>query len=112
MFATMAFVRNGDLDDTFALAGLLVHDDHDLVRKVVGGMLAKRASTIKGVCWAFWTPMPPRRRASCVATPSSTSTQNSGRTTCASRTMSAPMWVAPAAPGKTWRNRQELNRGH
>jgi 3-methyladenine DNA glycosylase AlkD len=39
MFATLAFVRAGDLDDTFALAELLVHDQHDLVRKVVGGML-------------------------------------------------------------------------
>jgi 3-methyladenine DNA glycosylase AlkD len=39
MFATLAFVRTGDLDDTFALAGILVHDEHDLVRKVVGGML-------------------------------------------------------------------------
>jgi hypothetical protein len=39
MFATLAFVRRGDLDDTFTLAELLVHDGHDLVRKVVGGML-------------------------------------------------------------------------
>jgi 3-methyladenine DNA glycosylase AlkD len=39
MFATLAFVRRGDLDDTFALAEVLVHDGHDLVRKVVGGML-------------------------------------------------------------------------
>jgi 3-methyladenine DNA glycosylase AlkD len=39
MFATLAFVRAGDVDDTFALAAALVHDHHDLVRKVVGGML-------------------------------------------------------------------------
>jgi 3-methyladenine DNA glycosylase AlkD len=39
MFATLAFVRKGDLDDTFALAEVLVHDPHNLVRKVVGGML-------------------------------------------------------------------------
>lgn len=39
MFATLTFVRRSDLDDTFALAELLVHDEHDLVRKVVGGML-------------------------------------------------------------------------
>jgi DNA alkylation repair enzyme len=39
MFATLAFVRRGDLDDTFTLAELLVHDGHDLVQKVVGGML-------------------------------------------------------------------------
>jgi 3-methyladenine DNA glycosylase AlkD len=39
MYATLAFVRTGDLDDTFALAGILVHDEHDLMHKVVGGML-------------------------------------------------------------------------
>jgi 3-methyladenine DNA glycosylase AlkD len=39
VFATLTFVRAGDLDDTFALAEVLVHDQHDLVRKVVGGML-------------------------------------------------------------------------
>lgn len=39
MFATMAFVRVGDLDDTFALAEILVNDSHDLVQKVVGGMV-------------------------------------------------------------------------
>jgi 3-methyladenine DNA glycosylase AlkD len=39
MFATLTFVRAGDLDDTFALAEILVGDSHDLVQKVVGGML-------------------------------------------------------------------------
>jgi hypothetical protein len=39
MYATLAFVRTADLDDTFALAELLVHDEHDLMHKVVGGML-------------------------------------------------------------------------
>jgi hypothetical protein len=35
--ATWAFLRQGQLDDTFAVAELLVHDEHDLVRKAVGG---------------------------------------------------------------------------
>jgi 3-methyladenine DNA glycosylase AlkD len=39
VFATLAFVRRGDLDDTFALAEILLHDEHDLVQKVVGGLL-------------------------------------------------------------------------
>jgi DNA alkylation repair enzyme len=39
MFATLAFIRTGELDDTFALAALLVGDEHRLVQKVVGGML-------------------------------------------------------------------------
>ncbi len=39
IFATLYFVREGDLDDTFGLAEVLVNDGHDLVQKVVGGML-------------------------------------------------------------------------
>jgi 3-methyladenine DNA glycosylase AlkD len=39
MFSTMYFVRQGDVEDTFRLAEILVDDDHDLVRKVTGGML-------------------------------------------------------------------------
>ena len=81
MYATLAFVRTGDLDDTFALAGILVHDEHDLVHKVVGGMLREAASTTERGCWGSWTPMPPRRRGCCSGTRSSTSTRSSGRTT-------------------------------
>jgi 3-methyladenine DNA glycosylase AlkD len=39
MFSTLHFVRKGDLDDTFAIAEILVDDEHDLIRKVVGGLL-------------------------------------------------------------------------
>ena len=39
MFATLTFVRANDLDDTFALAELLVDDEHEFVRTVVGGLL-------------------------------------------------------------------------
>ncbi len=45
MFATLYFVRKGDLDDAFDLAEILVHDDHDLVQKVVGGMLREAGKT-------------------------------------------------------------------
>jgi 3-methyladenine DNA glycosylase AlkD len=37
--ATAAFLRRGQLDDTFALARLLAGDDHPLVHKGVGWML-------------------------------------------------------------------------
>lgn len=33
------FVRQGEVDDTFALATILVHDPHDYVRKATGGLL-------------------------------------------------------------------------
>ncbi|MBC6462872.1 DNA alkylation repair protein [Actinomadura sp. HBU206391] len=39
MQATLTFVRAGDLDDTFALADILISDEHDKVHTVVGGML-------------------------------------------------------------------------
>jgi 3-methyladenine DNA glycosylase AlkD len=39
MYATAYFIRQGDLDDTFALAELLVDDPHDLIQKAVGAWL-------------------------------------------------------------------------
>jgi 3-methyladenine DNA glycosylase AlkD len=39
MFCTLWFIRKGQVDDTFALAEILVDDDHDLMHKVVGGTL-------------------------------------------------------------------------
>lgn len=39
MQATLTLVRAGDLDDTFALAEILISDEHDMVQTVVGGML-------------------------------------------------------------------------
>ena len=39
IIATLHFVARGDLDDTFALAELLLGDAHDLTHKAVGGLL-------------------------------------------------------------------------
>lgn len=39
MFSTLHFIRKGDLDDTFAIAEVLVDDDHEMVQTVTGGML-------------------------------------------------------------------------
>lgn len=37
--STYYFIRIGDLDDTFKIAEILVHDDEDLVQKAVGGWM-------------------------------------------------------------------------
>ena len=34
--STYYFIRAGDVDDTFGIAELLVHDEHELVQKAVG----------------------------------------------------------------------------
>ena len=37
--STDFFIRQGDVADTFVIAELLLHDDHDLIHKAVGGWL-------------------------------------------------------------------------
>jgi len=39
VLATQKFIREGELDDTFAIAALLIDDKHDLIHKAVGWML-------------------------------------------------------------------------
>lgn len=39
IFATLHFVRKGEVDDTFAIAEILINDHEDYVNKAVGGLL-------------------------------------------------------------------------
>ena len=39
MVSTMQFLRHGQLDDTYALADILLHHPHDLIHKAVGWLL-------------------------------------------------------------------------
>jgi 3-methyladenine DNA glycosylase AlkD len=39
IIATFHFIKNGDLSDTFEIAGILIADKHDLIHKAVGWML-------------------------------------------------------------------------
>jgi 3-methyladenine DNA glycosylase AlkD len=53
ILATLYFVRQGDLDDTFRIAEELVDDDHDLVRKAVGGSLREAGKHDRGRLLGF-----------------------------------------------------------
>jgi 3-methyladenine DNA glycosylase AlkD len=53
ILATLWFVRRGDLDDTFRIAGELVNDDHDLVQKAVGGALREAGKHDRGRLRSF-----------------------------------------------------------
>lgn len=37
--STYFFIRKNDLDDTFKIGEMLVHDEHDLIQKAVGGWI-------------------------------------------------------------------------
>jgi 3-methyladenine DNA glycosylase AlkD len=53
ILATLWFVRRGDLDDTFRIAGVLANDDHDLVQKAVGGALREAGKHDRGRLRSF-----------------------------------------------------------
>ena len=39
IIATHYFIRNGEVEETFRVADILLHDEHDLIHKAVGWML-------------------------------------------------------------------------
>ena len=56
MVSTMTFIRNGQLDDTFAIADILLHHPHDLIHKAVGWLLREAGKRNKAALEAWLTP--------------------------------------------------------
>ena len=53
MVSTMTFIRHGQLEDTFAIADILLHHPHDLIHKAVGWLLREAGKRDKAALDAF-----------------------------------------------------------
>ena len=51
--STMAFVRQGQIEDTFAIADILLHHPHDLIHKAVGWLLREAGKRDKATLVSF-----------------------------------------------------------
>ena len=51
--STMTFIRHGQLDETFAIADILLHHPHDLIHKAVGWLLREAGKRDKSRLEAF-----------------------------------------------------------
>ena len=60
--STMTFIRHGELDDTFAIADILLHHPHDLIHKAVGWLLREAGKRDRAALEVFleprWRSMP------------------------------------------------------
>ena len=54
--STMTFVRKGQLEDTFAIADILLHHPHDLIQKATGWLLRECGKRNKAALEAFLAP--------------------------------------------------------
>ena len=51
--STMTFIRHGELQDTFAIADILLHHPHDLIHKAVGWLLREAGKKDKEALVSF-----------------------------------------------------------
>ena len=56
--STMAFIRHGELEDTFAIADILLHHPHDLIHKAVGWLLREAGKRDKSALEAWLSGLP------------------------------------------------------
>jgi 3-methyladenine DNA glycosylase AlkD len=64
IYSTLHFIRAGDVDDAFALAELLLGEEHDLQQQITGGVLREAGKHDPARLEAFLTrhaPVMPRR---------------------------------------------------
>ena len=54
--STMTFIRHGQLQDTFAIADILLHHPHDLIHKAVGWLLREAGKRDKAALVAYLQP--------------------------------------------------------
>ena len=54
--STMTFIRNGQIQDTFAIADILLHHPHDLIHKAVGWLLREAGKRDKEALTAYLQP--------------------------------------------------------
>ena len=54
--STMAFIRHGQLEDTFAISDILLHHPHDLIHKAVGWLLREAGKRDDDALRAYLAP--------------------------------------------------------
>ncbi len=54
--STMTFIRHGQLEDTFAIADILLHHPHDLIHKAVGWLLREAGKRDRSALEAYLAP--------------------------------------------------------
>ena len=54
--STMTFIRHGQLEDTFAIADILLHHPHDLIHKAVGWLLREAGKRNKAALEKYLEP--------------------------------------------------------
>ena len=58
MVSTMTFIRHGEIQDTFAIADILLYHPHDLIHKAVGWLLREAGKKDKAALEAYLQGMP------------------------------------------------------